>query len=174
MIGISYKHDTEQDERECSVVERPVRECVKLFNIEDTSLLDDIATVQRACQKILDKNKIISKDKVQTNLPGNNKRKRKTELEKLRIKNWSPPRGKRNQKTNSNLVFNQVKHDSQADIFSVNFGYEDISLLQLQSTESSSIFENEEITSNWMTDWKMFFEVPQEDFIDSVIPVTLL
>ena len=32
-VGISYRHDTESGERKFSIVERPVRECVKLLNI---------------------------------------------------------------------------------------------------------------------------------------------
>ena len=41
-VIVGYKYDTEQGEREFKVVERPVRECVKLHNLEDTTLFDDI------------------------------------------------------------------------------------------------------------------------------------
>ena len=58
-VGISYKHDTEDGERKFSIVERPVRECIKLMNIEDTSLLDDIKQVQRASQQLLDEDQIV-------------------------------------------------------------------------------------------------------------------
>jgi len=34
-------------------VERPVRECVKLVNIEDTTLFEDIAKVRESSKKIL-------------------------------------------------------------------------------------------------------------------------
>ena len=42
-VGVSYKYDTENDGRKFSTVQRPVREIVRLFNIEDTFLLEDIA-----------------------------------------------------------------------------------------------------------------------------------
>ena len=35
------------------VVERPVRECVKLLNLEDTTLFDDIRAVREASREIL-------------------------------------------------------------------------------------------------------------------------
>ena len=59
---ISYK-DTSSD---CSedwlhrTVERPVRNLVKLFNIEETSLMDDIANARKLAQDILDSKKISS------------------------------------------------------------------------------------------------------------------
>ena len=34
-------------------VERPIRECVKLFNLEDTTIFEDIAEVRATSQKIL-------------------------------------------------------------------------------------------------------------------------
>ena len=52
-VDIGYKFDTEQGSREFRVVERPVRECVKLMNLEDTTLFDDIKTVREACQDVL-------------------------------------------------------------------------------------------------------------------------
>ena len=58
-VGVSYKHNTEDGERKFSIVERPARECIKLFNIEDTSLLDDIRAVQTSCKKILDDEQIV-------------------------------------------------------------------------------------------------------------------
>ena len=56
---MEYKHDTEDGERKFSIVERPVRECIKLMNIEDTSLLDDIKMVQKASQQLLDEDQIV-------------------------------------------------------------------------------------------------------------------
>ena len=52
-VDIGYKFDTEQGNREFRVVERPVRECVKLMNLEDTTLFDDIKAVREACQEVL-------------------------------------------------------------------------------------------------------------------------
>ena len=53
-VAISYKHDTEDGSRKMTIVERPVRQVVKLCDIEDTSLLDDITTVRNAAKKIID------------------------------------------------------------------------------------------------------------------------
>ena len=52
-VIIGYKYDTEQGERIFKVVERPVRECVKLFNIEDTTLFQDIEAVREMSKNIL-------------------------------------------------------------------------------------------------------------------------
>ena len=38
---------------EMSIVERPVCQVVKLFNIDDTSLLEDIKAVQDAAKKLI-------------------------------------------------------------------------------------------------------------------------
>ena len=45
--------------RKFSIVERPVRECIKLMNIENTSLLDDTKTVQKASQQLLDEDQVV-------------------------------------------------------------------------------------------------------------------
>ena len=42
-----------------SIVDRPVREVVKLCNIEDTSLLDDISVVRNVAKKIIDERNIV-------------------------------------------------------------------------------------------------------------------
>ena len=58
-VGISYRFKNEDGETKFNVVERPSREVVKLMNIDDTSLLDDIKAVQEAAKKILDNKKIV-------------------------------------------------------------------------------------------------------------------
>ena len=138
------------------MVERPVRECVKLFNIEDTSLLDDIANVQKACQKILNKNKIMTE-----NEPEN-----KPEVMK--------PKETRNPKPEDNPSASLIKEESRTDFSQVNIAYEDISLLQLETSKSSRIFKDDEDASSSITDWSEIFEVQEEDFIDSIMPVTLI
>ena len=45
-IIVGYKYDTEQGDRQFRLVERPVRECIKLFNLEDTTLFDEIERVR--------------------------------------------------------------------------------------------------------------------------------
>ena len=111
-VGVSYKHDTEDGERKFSIVERPARECIKLFNIEDTSLLDDIRAVQISCKKILDEEQIVPQSILddtpkmpETEVFGDNdderdqqpkptekkRRKKRTELENLKIDDWKLP-----------------------------------------------------------------------------------
>ena len=64
-VGISYKHDTEDGSRKMSIVDRPVRQVVKLCDIEDTSLLDDIAAVRNAAKKIVDDRKVVTQQEVE-------------------------------------------------------------------------------------------------------------
>ena len=111
-----------------SIVDRPVRQVVKLCDIEDSSLLDDITAVRNAAKKIIDGRRIVpesefkeiitiedsgdddidtvpSTDDVIDIIPSGDEtsetkqkikpKKRKTEVEKLRIENWNPPSGKR-------------------------------------------------------------------------------
>ena len=52
-VIIGYKFDTEQGDRIFWTVERLIRECVKLFSLEDTTIFEDIAEVRAASQKIL-------------------------------------------------------------------------------------------------------------------------
>ena len=58
-VGISYKHDTEDGSRKMTIVDRPVRQVVKLCDIEDSSLLDDITAVRNAAKKIIDERRIV-------------------------------------------------------------------------------------------------------------------
>ena len=142
-VGVSYKHDTEDGERKFSIVERPVRECIKLMNIEDTSLLDDIKTVQKASQQLLDEDQIVPQhlmdrafdddvpiDEMQadetkeyideedtaplenmpTETPMRERKKKKTELENLKIDNWEPPRAAKRTKKISSLVNSTSAH----------------------------------------------------------------
>ena len=46
-------------------MERPVREVVRLFNIEDTFLLEDIANAQKLAMNILDSNQIVPRAQVE-------------------------------------------------------------------------------------------------------------
>ena len=58
-VGVSYKQTNDDGEGEINVIERPARECVKLFNIEDSTLLDDMKAVREASKKILDEKNIV-------------------------------------------------------------------------------------------------------------------
>ena len=52
-LMIGYKYDTEQGERKFRLVERPIRECVRLLNLEDTTIFEDIEAVRNASKEIL-------------------------------------------------------------------------------------------------------------------------
>ena len=52
-LMIGYKYDTEQGERKFRLVERPIRECVRLLNLEDTTIFEDIEAVRNASREIL-------------------------------------------------------------------------------------------------------------------------
>ena len=56
-------------ERDFRTVERPVRDCVKLCNIEDTSIFEDIEQVREACKVILQEDDDDDITKPSTNTP---------------------------------------------------------------------------------------------------------
>ena len=58
-VGISYKYkDFDDDTWSHNTVERPVKAVVKLCNIEDTSILEDMAQVKELVEKILKGNEV--------------------------------------------------------------------------------------------------------------------
>ena len=63
-VGIGYKYKVENGERIFKTVERPVREIVKLLNIDDTSLMDDIRSVQNHAKKLFDTQKLVTTDEI--------------------------------------------------------------------------------------------------------------
>ena len=150
-VGVSYRHYSEDGEKQFSVVPRPVRQVVKLMHIDDTSLLDDIAAVHEEAKKILDSQKIISEEEIERlsidikkkpkeletksnseedakseedstnyeeiskneeNVDGSKTKKRskrKTEIEKLVIDDWTGPKNaKRNQTTHLDPILNKI------------------------------------------------------------------
>ena len=110
-VAISYKHGTEDGSRKMIIVDSPVRQVVKLCDIEDSSLLDDIPAtacslspyaliLQSKCPKTEKypnrfSDVITSADDIHEIKLNNKPKKRKTEVEKLRIENWNPSSGKR-------------------------------------------------------------------------------
>ena len=70
-VGISYKCKDFDDENNWkhSVVERPARAVVKLMNIEDTSIIDDMKKVQDLSKAMLKENKVYEKDLVEVDGP---------------------------------------------------------------------------------------------------------
>ena len=52
-VLISYKFDTEGGQREFRTVERSVRDIVKIWNIEETTIFEDIERVRNASREIL-------------------------------------------------------------------------------------------------------------------------
>ena len=63
-VGIGYKYDTENGERKFKIVERPVREIVKLQHIDETSIIEDIKNVQVEARKLFDSHKIVTEDEL--------------------------------------------------------------------------------------------------------------
>merc|ERR1719347_132242 len=61
---VDSKHDTEDGSRKLSIVDRPVRQVVKLCDIEDSSLLDDITAVRKAAKKIIDARKVVPQSEI--------------------------------------------------------------------------------------------------------------
>ena len=53
VVIVGYKYESEPGKRDFRLVERPVRECVKLFNIEDTTIFEDIRSVRDFCKDLL-------------------------------------------------------------------------------------------------------------------------
>ena len=64
---IAYKNTTGEDASDWThtTVERPVRNIVKLFHIDDTSLMDDIQAIHKLSQDINDREKMSFDDKVE-------------------------------------------------------------------------------------------------------------
>ena len=176
-VGVSYKHDTEDGERKFSIVERPVRECIKLMNIEDTSLLDDIKTVQKASQEFLDEDQVVPQhlldrafdddaaidemqdgetkeyideedtapmESVSTETPKKERKRKKTELENLKIDNWEPPlTAKRTRK-----IYSLVNSTSADHCMPLIIGLELKSKKQEEVGNESSFVEGEVLNEN--------------------------
>ena len=108
-VGIAFKSMDESGDWKHSLVERPVRSVVKLMNIEDTSIIEDMKKVQEEVKVILKKQTPvlgeesidIEGEKLEVDNAENSKevkRKRRTELERLRddIKFKISPKERRN------------------------------------------------------------------------------
>ena len=107
----------------------------ELFNIEDTSLLDDIEAVRIASAKILDELKVVSEteleeitDKEEENDEPNedlkysekvekkkSQKRRKSEIEKLKIEGWKEPKTTKITKS-SQLLYNKTDDQLQAAV----------------------------------------------------------
>ena len=59
-VGVSYKHDTESGKKEFRIVERPVRQMIKLMNIEDTTLIEDIRKVHESAKRKIREQKLVN------------------------------------------------------------------------------------------------------------------
>ena len=190
-VGISYKHDTEDGERQLSIVERPAREVVKLMNINDTSLLEDIKAVQDVAKKILDERKIVPETEIDKLIdtqkiidiipkddenedidpPKQAKKssKRKTELEKLKIDGWEEPTDKKRNRTppNHNLasINNSAymsRHASRLLFHMTDIGYE--ATVSRDEVINKKVIEERDGTSfEGIADWEsLLFRVEKE------------
>ena len=104
-VIVSYKDTVGDDPSDwtCRSVERPVRNIVKLFHIDETSFLEDIMNIYSLSSEILEKQKVsyeesdekvvnnFENDKVKSVPLNSQKKKRLSEIEKLKIemKGWS-------------------------------------------------------------------------------------
>ena len=61
---IECESNPEIGKRVFKTVERPVRQIVKLMEVNDTSLLDDIKNVQKEAKKIFDSHKLVTPDEI--------------------------------------------------------------------------------------------------------------
>ena len=87
-VGIAYKsQDLADNKWKHNVVQRPVRNVVKLWNIEDTSFLENMKEVQNLVKEILFENKEHQDEESKAKNDGLKEKKRRTELEKLKIDN---------------------------------------------------------------------------------------
>ena len=87
-VGIAYKsQDLADNKWKHNVVQRPVRNVVKLWNIEDTSFLENMKEVQDLVKEILFENKGLQDEESKAEKDGIKEKKRKSELEKLKIDN---------------------------------------------------------------------------------------
>ena len=87
-VGVAYKsQDLGDNKWKHNVVQRPVRSVVKLWNIEDTSFLENMKQVQDLVKEILDGNKEQEEKESKAGKDELKEKKKKTELEKLKIEN---------------------------------------------------------------------------------------
>ena len=63
-VGIAFKSMDEDGDWKHSLVERPVRSVVKLLNIEDTSIIEDMKKVQEEVKIILKKQAPVLSEKL--------------------------------------------------------------------------------------------------------------
>merc|ERR1719431_1906181 len=68
-VGIAFKNMDEEEDWKHSLVERPARSVVKLMNIEDTSIIEDMKKVQEEVKIILKKQApVLSEESVDENI----------------------------------------------------------------------------------------------------------
>ena len=64
-VGIAYKHDTENGSRKMNIVDRPIRQHIKLCDITETPLLDGIAAIRNAGKEIIDDREVVTSKEVE-------------------------------------------------------------------------------------------------------------
>ena len=67
-VGVSYNHDTEDGQKVFKIVDRPVRQVVKLMNIDDTTLIQDIQKVHMDARKRIGDQKLVNGNAFDDNL----------------------------------------------------------------------------------------------------------
>ena len=67
-VGVSYNHDTEDGHKVFIIVDRPVRQVVKLMNIDDTTIIQDIQKVHTDARKRIGDQKLVNVNAFDNNL----------------------------------------------------------------------------------------------------------
>ena len=67
-VGVSYNHDTEDGQKVFKIVDRPVRQVVKLMNIDDTTIIEDIQKVHMDARKRIGDQKLVKDNAFDNNL----------------------------------------------------------------------------------------------------------
>ena len=67
-VGVSYNHDTEDGQKVFKIVDRPVRQVVKLMNIDDTTIIEDIQKVHMDARKRIGDQRLVKDNAFDNNL----------------------------------------------------------------------------------------------------------
>ena len=193
-VGISYKQVNEEGEGEINVVERPARDCVKLFHIDDTTLLDDLKAVREAATKILDEQKVVSEEELNKliegdevsksieKVPSKNRKKKKSEVENLKIDGWEEPKERRR-----STQFNAGHSQALPHFTMVSFGIipqssqdplvDDEPQHDGDHSQDSDHEEGEQRADpghESVVDWEMTFGTDEDNDLDINVPFYLL
>ena len=137
-VGIAFKNMDEEEDWKHSLVERPVRSVVKLMNIEDTSIIEDMKKIEEEVKVILRKQTpVLSEENVQevnsdsepldnkkiqieVEKPKRVRRKRRTELERLLDDNLNISPDVRRNAANNEEFYATTESEAMETLFYTN------------------------------------------------------